>query len=58
MISDTSKKEDLQKRERDKERKHTITLKQYITRTIHDLPHIIKYKVTLKIHAHNIVYAY
>ena len=47
MASDTSKKEDLQKREREKERKkeskHIITLGQYITRTIHDLPHFIKY---------------
>ena len=62
MASDTSKKEDLQKREREKERKkeskHIITLGQYITRTIHDLPHFIKYKVTLKIHVHNTVYAY
>jgi hypothetical protein len=60
MISDTSKKEDLQKRERERERerKHIITLEQYITRTIHDLPHFMKYKVTLKVHAHNTVYAY
>jgi hypothetical protein len=34
MISDTSKKEDLQKRERKK--KHIITLEQHITRTIRD----------------------
>jgi hypothetical protein len=46
------------KRERKKERKNIITLEQYITRTIHDLPHFIKYEVTLKIHAHNIVFAY
>jgi hypothetical protein len=66
MASDTSKKEDLQKREREKERKkerkkeskHIITLEQIITRTIHDLPHFIKYKITLKVHAHNTVYAY
>jgi hypothetical protein len=58
MISDTSKKEDLQKRERKKERKHITTLEQYITRTIHDLPHFIKHKVTLKVHAHNTVYVY
>jgi hypothetical protein len=43
-------------KKRKKERKHIITLEQYITR-IHDLPHFIKYKVTLKIHAHNTVYA-
>jgi hypothetical protein len=31
------------KREREKERKHIITLERYITRTIHDLPHFVKY---------------